>query len=194
MQSAGDREIARMNADSGLDFEIDGDGWVQLAQSWIESRGGVLVSKITETQIEILRGVLSDGIASGKGIDVLAAELRDKMGGLRPYRARRIARTEVLRASNVGQFEGGRALADATGTEWQRVWNSFADARSRPHHAAMLAHPPVDKDDPFTLSAPDRTYYPYYPQDATLPASESVNCRCVLSWIRKQEETTPVPA
>ena len=57
----------------------------------------------------------------------------------------------------------------------------------RPNHQAMSGQI-VPKNEPFTLTGADgSTYYPQYPRDPILPASESVNCHCIHRGIASEK-------
>jgi uncharacterized protein with gpF-like domain len=106
------------------------------------------------------------------------------------YRAVTIARTETLRAANMG----GRAavqqrLADPEleGYDVVKTWAAKDDLKTRDSHALMDGQEVVGMDTPFTL--PDgRTIR--FPQDPQAPAEESINCRCTIHY-RLVPKTVP---
>lgn len=148
----------------------------------MRSSGARLVSGMTDNTIGQIQDILARGIAEGKGIPDLARSLRNGLDILAPSRARAIARTEVVRASNVGTFEAGRYLEEETGVRWGREWIPYVDKHSRPHHADMQGVV-VGPGESFRLDGPNGTFLPWYPCDASLPASECVNCRCTFDFV-----------
>lgn len=129
----------------------------------------------TDTQIE---AVLEAGMKDGKSVTEIAAAIADS--GIRSpgYRARRAALTEVLRAHGYAQLE---SYVQSPAVE-KKGWRHTGSYRNEPraNHAAMDGIT-VDKDKPFTLYGEDgHAYYPMCPRDTGLPASESVNCHCIL--------------
>ena len=129
----------------------------------------------TDTQIE---AVLEAGMKGGKSVTDIAAAIADS--GIRSpgYRARRAALTEVLRAHGYAQLE---SYVQSPAVE-KKGWRHTGSYRNEPraNHVAMDGIT-VDKDKPFTLYGEDgHTYYPMCPRDTGLPASESVNCHCIL--------------
>jgi plasmid stability protein len=107
-------------------------------------------------------------------IDRLVASYRAKM--LR-YRAEVVARTESLRAVNSGVSEMFRQAED-TGLieELSQKWHTARDARVRGHHRSM--HGQIREIGvPFISGQGNRLLYP---GDPSAPASDVVQCRCVV--------------
>lgn len=61
---------------------------------------GQRIRGISETQLELLRSTLAEGIAAGEGIPALSRRVRAVFEDARRWRAETIARTETIRASN----------------------------------------------------------------------------------------------
>jgi hypothetical protein len=106
------------------------------------------------------------------------------------HRAVTIARTETLRAANMG----GRAavtqrLADPEleGMDVVRIWTATKDDKTRDSHRSMDGQEVTGMDTPFTL--PDGTTI-RFPQDPRAPAHESINCRCTIRY-RLVPKTVP---
>lgn len=97
------------------------------------------------------------------------------------YRGETIARTETLRALNTARTEAVRQMleqADLPPSAVTRTWRSTQDSRVRDAHAAMNGQE-RDAETPFQSPSGARLMHP---GDGSLgaPASELVNCRCVL--------------
>lgn len=91
------------------------------------------------------------------------------------WKARRIARTEVIGAYNAGAFAGATARAEILEEPMAKRWLATADERTRPTHQ--------DADDqlrrleaPFVVGGAPLMF----PGDPTGPAHEIIQCRCTL--------------
>jgi hypothetical protein len=111
------------------------------------------------------------GTLTGKGVFHSALE-----------RGETILRTEYGRICQTANYTTLVDLAQDRPT-LRKEWSAVLDKRTRPSHAA--ADGQIRKaDEPFNVG-----YYPaLYPHDPRLPASESVNCRCIsvaqdASWL-----------
>ena len=113
----------------------------------------------------------------GESIQTVVENLTDSYGFSRT-RARATAITETLTAHSYAKEEAIRQSPAVDRKEW--VHTGEHKIKPRPHHQA---NPPngqiVAKNDNFTLEAPNGTYYPRFPRDTELPASERVNCHCI---------------
>src|SRR5690606_18902802 len=98
------------------------------------------------------------------------------------YYARRIARTEIMGAYNGGQYEIHQAMAEVLGIRRVKRWLATPDTRVRNSH--WIAHGQVrEADEPFRVGGGDLRY----PHDPLGSASETVNCRCTLTWHEQDE-------
>lgn len=149
----------------GLSFDMFDDR--VLAE--MAARLGVLAGKITETTRAIIDSqILANGAAAGESIDDLADRLRGTFTDLAGWRARLIARTEVVGGMNASAHN----VAAASGLVVTREWLATHDARTRPSHERQNGH---------RLQGTEGTYPNgcRYPGDPEAPASETVQCRCV---------------
>lgn len=110
-------------------------------------------------------------------------DLTDAIGnsGLREhgYRSRRVALTEMLRMESYAQQE--EMVQDPLA--YKKKWRHVMSANPRENHMAMDGQT-VYKRECFTLVGADgSTYYVICPRDTCLPASESVNCHCLVDVI-----------
>jgi hypothetical protein len=95
------------------------------------------------------------------------------------YRANAIARTEALTSLNAAQVEAARQAVEAGQIDASGVvkeWLSREDGRERTSHAAL---------DGKTVGLYEKFITPGdvaidYPGEATIPASERINCRCFV--------------
>lgn len=148
---------------------------------WSEELGSMM--KLTShTEIE---NILTKNLKDGNGIQDFISDIQNS--GIREerYRARRAAVTESLRAHSVAQEESIQQSPAVEDKEWVHTGSFRNDPR--PNHQAMSGQI-VPKNEPFTLTGADgSTYYPQYPRDPILPASESVNCHCIHRGIASEK-------
>lgn len=148
--------------------------WGERLRQFITGEGAAAVKGITERTRTIVRSVLNEAAALGDGIDVAARKLRQRVAELAPKRARVIARTELVSASNYGSLLG----AQGTGVKLEKFWISTKDGRTRPDHANADGQGAPLQDGFFQVGG-----YPCrYPGDPILPAKERANCRCSVGY------------
>ena len=96
------------------------------------------------------------------------------------FRSETIARTEALRSVNEGTEEMFRQAIDAGAVDPDRLvrqWNTAADERVRASHSTMDGQQ-RPFGEPFISGNGNNLRHP---GDINAPASETINCRCVLS-------------
>jgi hypothetical protein len=144
------------------------------------------VQDITDTMRNDILRVLEKGIEEGWGIDDLVTELKKE--GLFKARAKVIARTEIIRASNVGHATAAKDLP----YEVDKKWNAARDARTRHSHVFINGHI-VDENGYFRVpiykgNKPTGQFDEMlYPGDPTASASNTVNCRCRVTYLPKRD-------
>jgi uncharacterized protein with gpF-like domain len=149
-----------------------------------------LTSKITftvnETTRQALYDVLSEGIANGTGIDDIVSQLEHLP--FTKMQAARITRTEINRAANVGTM----AAVDTSEYEMNKEWISANDYRVRGRmpkdHADHVNFNGVVID--FNEKFKDKRNGDElsFPGDPKASAASSVNCRCSIAPIFKEDE------
>lgn len=145
--------------------------------NWIQSWSGQLGELTRINTHKQISSLIDECISSGSSIADLTRKIQE--GGWRNeyYQAKRFATTEVLRAHSVAREESIQQSPSSTQKEWRHTGSHKNEPR--PNHVAMDGQI-VAKDEPFVLTGRDgNTYYPMYPRDAILPASETVNCHCI---------------
>lgn len=99
---------------------VDSKDWNLLnefALEWIRSRSLELAELINGTSIEDLRRVLAEGFELGESIPDLTKRVTEYYGEAEKVRARMVARTETIAASNEGALQGYGELG-VEKTEW----------------------------------------------------------------------------
>lgn len=161
----------------GLSFNLLDPAVVQ----FLDEQAGIyitLVKDINETTLKELRETLIEGVRAGEGINKLADRIEAVFEDAKGYRAERIARTEVMRASNLAHYS---AFSQA-GIE-EHEWVATRDDRVRDSHFEADGQI-VKVGEPFILGSGARALYP---GDPSLPRKESINCRCTVAVVIKGE-------
>ncbi len=133
------------------------------------------VTFITETTKTDIKNIIIDSMAEGASILAMTESL-DKLylDKIIPNRSRTIARTEVVSASNFGSLAG----AQQTTPKLRKVWIPTFDDSTRDSHRAMANHPAIKLSESFDVNGSRGKY----PADFSLPAKESINCRCAVGY------------
>jgi 2'-5' RNA ligase len=143
------------------------------AQLFLTQTANQLVG-VGEDMWERTRDQLIMGMQEGDSIQQLSARVKEVLSTT-DTRARMIARTEVIAASNAGAMQQLEMLGEDAPA--QKTWLATHDARTRLSHMAANGQT-VDFVMPFTVGGAKFDY----PGDPDAPASERVNCRCTLTW------------
>lgn len=134
----------------------------------IETQTILFSKQVNETTIERLRKVLQDGVDVGEGEEELKNRVQEVFTVATDSRAKMIARTETLKASNTSHQTAYKQV----GVE-EKEWLAVEDSRTRPHHARADGQV-VGIDEEFTVGSSKMER----PGDISAPAKETVNCRC----------------
>lgn len=113
--------------------------------------------------------------SSEKNLSVSDTTLAITRSGIRSpgAKSRVVAQTEVLRVESYSHLEAMRQDPSATQKEW--IHTGRHKNQPRENHVAISGQT-VGIDEPFDLSG----YSPMCPRDTGLPASESINCHCIM--------------
>jgi SPP1 gp7 family putative phage head morphogenesis protein len=134
---------------------------------WVQTYGAEQVKDINATTRDALRKTLTEGIADGEGIPKLKNRVLGVMGEAKTSRAAAIARTETHNSVGKGTAETYKAAGVK-----QKEWLTTIDGRERASHAAINGEV-VGISQRFSNGLE-------FPGDASGPAQEVINCRCVL--------------
>lgn len=151
----------------GIDFDLLNPGVVY----FLNNEAGEYIKGINETTLKTLRETLVEGVEAGESIPKLAKRISSVFEDAKGRRTVTIARTEVVRASNFGGWEGMKQ----GGTE-EKEWLATRDSRVRDAHLAMDGQiKPVEQ--PFVAPGGQTAMYP---GDFGV-ASLDINCRCTVA-------------
>jgi SPP1 gp7 family putative phage head morphogenesis protein len=136
-----------------------------------------MVRQIDSTTRRKIARALVEGVGKGESVDQLAKRIGPVISNRR--RARTIARTEVGKASQMGQLE---SFAQSNVVE-RKQWNTSQDEFVRDSHVAADGQV-VDLEEQFQLGSGARASFPL---DPSLPAGDLVNCRCFVTPVFVEE-------
>lgn len=164
--------------------------WIKEVINFLIQYGFTLVSNMTQTTKVKLQEIVAKGIEEGKSIDQITKDiLSDETTGYSMMRAKRIARTEVMRASNYAAMIG----ADKHPFEVDKVWISAKDDRTRRiprntyDHVKMNGQKVGWAEDFTSTGKKGDLVLAGFPGDPTTPAGFSINCRCTVGFEPKRD-------
>ncbi len=155
------------------------------AQDFIESWSGQLADLMHLNTNKEIERLLLESQEKARSIEQVADAIADS--GIRSpgWRARRVAQTEVLRVESYAQLEYMRQDPSVEEKEW--LHTGARKNKPRANHVAMNGKR-VKVEEEFELDGADgKKHLPMCPRDICLPASETVNCHCIMRPIRNQE-------
>lgn len=122
---------------------------------------------------------IQEGARAGESVEAITLRVQRVVGNAE-WRARRIARTEMNRASN------NASLAEMlfSGLNGHKMWVANEDNRTRPTHHEADGQT-VELAETFDVGG-----FPLlYPGDPAGPPQETINCRCDLTHVVPTEQT-----
>ncbi len=149
------------------------DDWIEFMRNFAINEAGTRIQSVSNVTLTRVRRVLQDGIDRGLGIEEIAANM-ERSNAVNRIRARVIARTEIVSASNRGSKLG----AESTGLTLEKYWIVTPDGRERETHSAAASQSPIAKDEMFIVGGHEADL----PGDPNLPPEESIQCRCSVAW------------
>lgn len=143
--------------------------WMRFMRRFAIEEAGERIKKIGETTLKHVRTVLEEAVREGYSIERTVGFMKDKFGEINAQRARVIALTEIVSASNAGSYAG----AKSTGLKMNKEWLATRDSRTRSSHMGVDGQT-VDIEEDFTVNGAKLAY----PGDPRGPAGEVIQCRC----------------
>lgn len=150
------------------------DEWFAEVEAWLSGEeAGQEIRRITDTVRKDILSILSQAREEGVGSERMAQRIEEQIEGIHRQRARVIARTEVITASNKASQSG----AASTGRPMEKEWVDSADSRVRAAHENTDGQT-RDLDEPYDVNGSPAMY----PADPQLPAALRIQCRCVETY------------
>lgn len=159
--------------------------WVRDVLKYLQFHMLNLVQNITDTMREDILNILQKGVDGQLSLPEIIANL--KATGLIEARAKVIARTEIVRAANVGHSVAAKSFP----YEVNKKWSAAKDHRTRHSHVFINDHM-VDENDFFKVPVYDKKVQigfdeMLYPGDVNAHPSNTVNCRCRVIFEPKRD-------
>lgn len=158
------------------------DEWYNFMQNYAKVKAGKRIVSIAasgrEQAVKLIKLVLEQSTAEGWGADVTASAIRKSLltdgQVINQWRALRIARTEIVTASNQGAMEGAKSLD----MPMEKFWIATYDSRTRDTHSVMEEQNPKGMEEDFQVG----DYMMDSPGDASGGPEETINCRCSIAF------------
>lgn len=143
--------------------------WIEYMRNFALTQSGTRIKRVSEVTLQRVRRVLEQGVSEGLGTEEIARRI-EQSNAVNRVRARVIARTEIISASNAAADLGARS----TGLTLEKEWLTAIDGREREDHAIANGQT-VAMDEDFIVGGEQAKY----PGDPRLSAENVIQCRCV---------------
>lgn len=156
----------------------------EAVQDYLKNRTFKFAGEVNAETNALLQTALADGVAAGESIPQLKARVQELFDGMQDYRAERIARSEVVRASNFAATEA----YDQSGVVEGVQWIVTPDDRLCPY-CEELDGKTISLGDNFfnkgdTVTGSDNSTFDLNYEDVEFPPLHP-NCRCTVVPIVK---------
>ena len=154
------------------------DPWDRLIQKTIKEQGASKVVAVTDHTKEVIQKIIREGRKNEETVDQIGRKIKAKYDDFSRYRAFRIARTEVVAASNYASINAAKQSKVVDYKEWV----SSHDDRVRKSHEDVHGQK-IPLDEKFKNGL-------LFPADysANKP-SETIQCRCTIAYFTKEAAT-----
>jgi hypothetical protein len=174
---------------AAINFEIKAepgdsfDPWEETIQKYIQSTAAEKVVKVNAGTKKNIRKLIDDLREQDATMDQIGDAIKKKYKSFSRYRAFRIARTEIVGASNFASIKS----AEQSGVVEFKEWVSSGDDRVRDSHEKIDGRK-VPLNEKFKNGL-------LFPGDysASKPA-ETIQCRCALAYFTKDIDDEETPA
>jgi hypothetical protein len=162
------------------------EAWIQEVMNYLRLHAIRFVQNISDTTREDILKILERGQSENLTIDQIINELSGS--GIVETRARTIARTEIVRAANVGHLAGAKSFP----YEVNKNWQGAGDHRER-HSHRLMNEIAIDETDLFKVpiykgDKPTGAFdMMNAPGDPNAHPSNTINCRCRVTFKAKRD-------
>lgn len=148
--------------------------WEDALINYVNAQMGKKITGIDEETRRYINIRLSEAHQDGLSVPDAAKKIQAEFEYMSRYRAIRIARTELIGASNKGSILG----VDSAGVPMLKEWISTRDSRTRDDHS-FLDGDREEMNGKFNVGG----YLMDHPGDSNAPAEQIVNCRCTVGFV-----------
>jgi HK97 family phage portal protein len=145
-----------------IDFKVTSE-----MQSWLENKNAIFSQQINDTTFKKLQSEFAESFAEGETRVQLVDRVQNTYGDITRARAETIARTETHGVLQYGTLKAYEQAMLPT-----KVWVTVGDSKVRASHQSLDGE-----------EVPTKEYFSNglkFPSDPDGPASETINCRCVI--------------
>lgn len=171
----GSEVLAGFKSAGAPETKREQDVFSQAVDEYLLTEGLKRAVGINTTTREAIRALLAESVEQGESIAQMARRIRVLFADFSRIRATRIARTEVVSASNLGSD----IAALSTGLQLKKEWLTTLDGRERPAH-----HDVNDQMRKMVEAFDVNGEQLRFPGDSSLGATAGniVNCRCTQTY------------
>ncbi len=156
--------------------ELVWDAFDPRVRSWLQNRQQV-IKTIVESREAELRTSLAEGYEQRENLLQLRRRV-EEYGAEAPWKAERIARTEVVGGMNIANYAAGEQAGAS-----EKIWVATRDIRVRDAHAA-LDGTRIPVKELFHSETGGAGLGPHQMDSA----ADVINCRCTLDFFFAEEE------
>jgi hypothetical protein len=157
--------------------------WYGYMERFVKERCGIKIQSITRNifhDIEnITKLIVRESLDEGWGPAKVADEIFKQVGQRDKWRALRIARTEVVGASNAGSYKGAGSFT----TKINKIWLVNLDEKTREDHIDMANADHI----PYEYKWDVGGEMMLHPGDPDASAENVINCRCAITYEPQQD-------
>lgn len=152
----------------------------ELSADFVRGQSIKMASDVNSATLGMVKSELESSLRDGDTISQLTKKLKPLFGR---NRARRVARTEILGATEAGHFIGWKETGVVNQKRWhnQQIPPDGVGSVRESHWTNSSGQPmdgyTVDFDEDFLLGSGNGASFP---RDPRLPAGDRVNCRCMM--------------
>jgi hypothetical protein len=151
--------------------------WEEGFRVYMYERSQKIAHKVLTTEAEMINSILDRIVAEAEGQSIynlsgaIKEQFLNEMVTIQNYEAERIARTEVIGASNKGSFDGAKSM----GLQIRKGWSTSGLPGIRDSHLLYESFGWIDMDKEFAPGL-------MFPGDPNGEAGEIINCRCTIIY------------
>lgn len=180
------KDILKLKSYYKLQTKDENTKFESALNEYVNTQVGLRIQNIKRTSrkrvIREVRQVISDGLAEGDVQTLVSNKIASIYSEFNRARALTIVRTETGMAQNFAHLEAAKAIDEPS---LKKTWIATGDDRSRDSHLDMH-NESVGLNEKFSVSSDDGVVLMDGPGDASAPAAEIINCRCVLTFEREK--------